>query len=137
MNIFYSKLFIVLLSFLFFFINIYLFYPVLTSSSLIFPYSIRKFDIVIQYPLLWQKIKYIYYLISYISIFIITNSLLSFNLKNSIKKRNKKNSKPQIFETGLNLLVGYDNLNQEKIYIPEKALYQNILVTGTIGSRKN
>ena len=33
------------------------------------------------------------------------------------------------------LLIGTNSITQEKIFIPEKGLYQNILVTGTIGSR--
>ena len=33
------------------------------------------------------------------------------------------------------LLIG-ENLSHEKIYIPEKGLYQNFLITGTIGSGK-
>ena len=36
----------------------------------------------------------------------------------------------------LNLLIGYDFNSKEKIYIPESGLYQNFLITGTIGSGK-
>ena len=43
----------------------------------------------------------------------------------------EKNNKNNI----INLLIGIDN-NNNKIFIPEKGLYQNILVTGTIGTGK-
>ena len=36
----------------------------------------------------------------------------------------------------LSLLVGYDINTKQKIYIPESGLYQNFLITGTIGSGK-
>ena len=39
-------------------------------------------------------------------------------------------------ESSLNLLVGHDNLSNTNIIIPESGLYQNFLITGTIGSGK-
>lgn len=36
----------------------------------------------------------------------------------------------------LQLLVGYDSESKSSIYIPESGLYQNFLITGTIGSGK-
>ena len=36
----------------------------------------------------------------------------------------------------LNLLIGYEINTKRKIYIPESGLYQNFLITGTIGSGK-
>ena len=36
----------------------------------------------------------------------------------------------------LNLLIGYDEKTNENIYVPEAGLYQNFLITGTIGSGK-
>ena len=36
----------------------------------------------------------------------------------------------------INLLIGLDNITKKKIYIPEKGLYQNFLITGTIGTGK-
>ena len=38
-------------------------------------------------------------------------------------------------ENKLQLYVGKNNLNQ-KVYLEENGLYQNILITGTIGSGK-
>ena len=36
----------------------------------------------------------------------------------------------------LQLLVGFDKTTKSNIYIPENGLYQNFLITGTIGSGK-
>ena len=135
MHIFYSKLFIILLSLLLYLINIYIFLPVLNSNNLIFPYSIKRFDIVQCYPMLWQNIKLIYYITSYFSILIIINSLLNFKNKKTTYKSGKNNMDSASIKPGLNLLVGKNSSTQENVYIPENALYQNILVTGTIGSR--
>ena len=70
---------------------------------------------------------------------IISSTVLSkltfINLSNNNKI--KKNSKTNAYKSSnnLNLLVGKDS-NNEYIYIPEKGLYQNILITGTIGTGK-
>ena len=52
------------------------------------------------------------------------------------KSKNEKNNIKNNFNfNNLNLLIG-ENLNKNKIYIPESGLYQNFLITGTIGSGK-
>lgn len=137
MRTFYYKLLATLISFLFFLINIYVFSPILTATTLIFPYSVHSFDIIGLYPRVWKTIKLIYYITSYISLFLITNSLLSF--KKRILKKEFKSKKHNFKEpiSGLNLFLGYNSLTNQKVYILEKSLYQNILVTGTIGSREN
>lgn len=120
-----------------FLINIYIFYPILNSSDLIFPYAIHKFNIVKQYPTVWNLIKMVYYISSYTSILIIVNSILTFRKKSIVKREKQGKTINKNIENELNLFVGYNSITQQKIYIPEKSLYQNILITGTIGSRKN
>ena len=60
-----------------------------------------------------------------------------FFIKNKTPKNkkilNNKNFKDPI--TPLSLLIGEDS-NNSKIYVPEAGLYQNFLITGTIGSGK-
>lgn len=125
------------ISFLLFLISIYIFYPILNSSDLIFPYAIHKFNIVKQYPTVWNFIKMVYYISSYTSILIIVNSILTFRKKPFVKQAKQEKSINKNIENGLNLFVGYNSITQQKICIPENSLYQNILITGTIGSRKN
>jgi len=93
--------------------------------------------------LLWKYIK-IAFIFTYIfSNFIFSNFLFNIffikifsnifqNYKNKINSKNKniKNI------SKLNLLIGEDYIKNEKIYIPESGLYQNFLITGTIGSGK-
>ena len=69
--------------------------------------------------------------------FLTLNSFtIFFNFKKNPKKK-ENTDEDLINKNNLNLLVGINSDNQKQIFIPEKGLYQNILVTGTIGSRKN
>ncbi len=114
-----------------FFILIFLFNPILTSNSIIFPYAIHPFDIVKVYPNTWILIKKFYFLsffFSYLILFIKFSKKFKFS-----KKANSKNLL-LIQKNNLSILVGISN--NIPIYIPENGLYQNILITGTIGSGK-
>ena len=76
---------------------------------------------------------------------IISNSIYSILFKKNLKKHIRfKNSlfekKKNIFSKNISnelfLFVGNNSENNEKIFLPEKSLYQNILITGTIGTGK-
>ena len=73
------------------------------------------------------------------SIIIILNFIYNcFFIKLFNKKENNSDKINLNFYTpssNLNLYIG-KNIENKKIYIPEKGLYQNILITGTIGSGK-
>ena len=118
-----------------FFILIYL-RPIFEAQNLIFPYAIHPFDISTKYPEVWKNLKIIYIIFSCFSISVLINFLLNFFLKNSPKNTKINNKlKNEIDKTKPYLLIG-KNSNGENIYLPETGLYQNILVTGTIGSGK-
>ena len=112
----------------------------------------RDFDICIEQPVLWHYIK-IAFIISYVgsSIFIF-NSIYSIFLSiynkiahkkdkfkiNKHKTTHRHSFFPSLIEKksfNLNLLIGLDE-NGQKIALNEKSLYQNILITGTIGTGK-
>lgn len=123
-------LFLVILITLFF-ILIFLFNPILTSNSLIFPYAIHPFDIVKVYPNTWTFIKKFYFLSLFFSYLIL---FLKFSKKIKFSKKVNLKNLPLPQENKLSLLVGFSN--NFPIYISENGLYQNILITGTIGSGK-
>lgn len=114
--------------------------PIFTTNALIFPYAITPFDICKQYPDLWILLKKLYWICFFISYFIVYNFLYNNIQKYFQIKKNKlafnKTYSTSLSKNSLNLLVG-NNFLGDPIYIPEKGLYQNILITGTIGSRKN
>lgn len=120
-------------------ITLFFFSPIFKANSLIFPYAIHEFDICKLYPDIWIIIKRTYVIISFISysllIFkvLIKNKAQIYKLKisNSRKNENLKTNNNGI----LNLIVGIDE-NNNIVNIEENGLYQNILITGTIGSGK-
>lgn len=120
----------------------------------------HPFDICNKNPIIWQYIKLTFIITYFFSNIILSNFLFNtifinisskkFNInksktknKNKIKIKDKKinnhnyeckSKKNKI--TKLNLLIGEDLNKNIKIFIPESGLYQNFLITGTIGSGK-
>ena len=147
------NLFVYLLCF-FIFSNIYFsfFAEIFNSEHIIFPYAIYPFDICSLYPQTWSFIKKAYcivfticYTIIHFSIVIKISKFLHikniklFNFKDyKISKKIKNlSSKTDISNSDniLRLKIGCLDSNVP-IYISEKGLFQNILITGTIGSGK-
>ena len=139
--------------FIFSFISFKIFNPIYTATEIIIPYGIHPFDICSKNPKLWEIIKTTYIFTSSISFFLIghliyTRIILKIiqkfkdikykfkektnktKITNKIIKNNTKN-----FPKSLSLKIGKDEDNNT-IFIPESGLYQNFLITGTIGSGK-
>ena len=110
-----------------------IFKPILKTNSLIFPYAINKFDICKVYPETWKLIKKFYFITFEISYSIFLSKLF----KNLKFKENSQKLKKCIVSTDdkLKLIVGTDE-NNRIVEIEENGLYQNIFITGTIGSGK-
>ena len=91
--------------------------------------NMRIFNFLIDDPFLW-KITKIAFIVS--SIF---SALIIFYFVYSLfcSRRKHDTNKQEVPTFGL--LIGLDK-DKNKVYISEKGLYQNILVTGTIGSGK-
>lgn len=139
MNNFIKKLSLIL--FLFVLINLIifiLFKPIFYSNHILITFCINPFNICEKYPHFWNNFKEVFIISNIISSIIISN-FLSLKILALFKKTNSNNiiipSKLNKTNDSLSLLVGLDN-NNNKVYIPEKGLFQNILVTGTIGSGK-
>ena len=145
------KVFLILFCTTFFiFLHFHFFYSIYTAEELIIPYGLKPFDICSKNPALWKYIKIIHIASFSFSMIIIINFFISkllikkdFKLENFQSKKIKTNSK--LFTTcqnkvntsdSLQLLIGFDETSKMDIYIPESGLYQNFLITGTIGSGK-
>jgi len=120
-------------SFIFVFLSIYilLFYPIYTSEHIMVNFAINPFDICEVYPDIWEKLKFYFIAISGFSSLIIINIMYSTIFSKKIKKSHTKSNK----SNGLSLIVSNNN-SGNSIVLPEASLYQNILITGTIGSGK-
>lgn len=86
-------------------------------------------------PYLWFLIK-----LFYITFHVLFSSILSSSIYNVYRNKHPLNKKPNSFVNDtipdLNLYVGNSFETDTKVFIPEKGLFQNILVTGTIGTGK-
>ena len=131
----------IILYFLFYLLALFLglliifliFKPIFTAESLIFPYAVHPFDICKLYPDTWNLLKKAYiilFLISY-NIFLIKLFRKFYRPIQKIPKKKQIN----IVESPLKLIIGTTD-NNELIEISEQGLYQNIFITGTIGSGK-
>lgn len=132
-----------LLGFWFFFfilIGIILFKPIYLANSIIIPYSLHPYDICTRYPDAWQKIKFYFVVFYIVSTFLCGNFVYSllfkkYHSKVSTKIKNQKTMLSHSNSKSLLLLAGKDE-SENFISIPEKSLYQNIFVCGTIGTGK-
>ncbi len=91
--------------------------------------NFKIFNFLIDNPFLWNSTKIVFVLSYIFSLLILLNLIFSFFKKKNTTYYNQ--NKAPVF----GLYVGKDE-NNNKVYIPESGLYQNILVTGTIGSGK-
>lgn len=136
---FFSRLlFVTLFSFTFCFIAFILFKPIYTATSLTIPYSLNPYDICIKYPVAWKYIKFSFIVFFLLSSLICSNSIFSLFSNKFPKPTNTTNENLVDYRNHKNellLFVG-NNESNNLVFIPEKSLYQNILVTGTIGSGK-
>lgn len=129
---------------------------VIYGNNIVFPYALNHFLIDIEYPEIWKYIKIYFFVINIFTPIII---LIIYNFKKYetwkyLYLKNKKeesgffkqdyisNSKIKekkingiIREKSLHILIGFDE-NKNAIYLEEKALFQNILITGSIGTGK-
>ncbi len=113
------------------------FYPIFVSDEIIITYGLHPFNICLKNPLLWKYIKIVFVFTYIFSSFIFSNFIFNQFIARFFIKNDKKISvfkNPKVDFSKLNLLIG--KFNNENVYIPEKGLYQNFLITGTIGSGK-
>ena len=113
-----------------------IFQEIFYSNNILIDFALHPFNICEKYQNLWQFIKITYVLSFSLSVLIVSNLIYSI----IFSKQNNKEIKNTITtyegtSDSLNLLIG-NNLDGNPVYINEKGLYQNILITGTIGSGK-
>lgn len=123
---------------IFIFILFFVFKDIFYSNNILIDFAIHPFNICEKYPDLWDFIKITYVLFYCGVVLIISNFIYSFIFRKNENLINE-NEATGICNTSnnskLNLLVG-KNEKGNMLYIDENGLYQNILITGTIGSGK-
>lgn len=112
------------------------FSPVFKATRFIIPYAFYPFDICVKAPIAWKYIKIAYCISSAWTGLLISNSIYCLVFKGKIKFDSFKKSSIDKKAFGINLFLGKDFNTNVPVYLAEKSLYQNILVTGTIGTGK-
>ena len=111
------------------------FSPIYKLNSVYISYGLYPYDICQKQPKLWNFLKIVFIYSSLINLIIISNTIYpKFNSSFHISRQPTPPS-DIINPNNLELLIGND-LHGNAIHIPEKGLYQNIIITGTIGSGK-
>ena len=153
--------FVVLFSLLYCYLGYKVFSDILYANSVIITYGIHPFDICVKNPDLWKYIK-LAFVISYLFSSIIISNFIYFISEKLVKKlidtfkniseklnilKKKKREKSQKVSLSssffvdkknedLKLFIGNSFEDKSTIYLSSKSLYQNVLVTGTIGTGK-
>lgn len=120
-------------------ITFFIFRPVFMANEVIIRYGVHPFDICSKNPDLWHWLKLLYVIcFSFSSCilahFIYVRVFIHFSFFQA-KKIPKSINDSSSVKNGLHLCIGED-LHHKKILVPESGLYQNFLITGTIGSGK-
>ena len=132
-----NRIFCIFFIFISCLVSLNIFYPIFISDEIIINYGVHPFNICLKNPLLWKYIKIVFIFTYVFSNFIFSNFIFNQFLVKFFVKKDKKSSGSKVLESNLsklNLLIG--KFNNEDVFIPEKGLYQNFLITGTIGSGK-
>ena len=121
------------------------FKPIFIANEIIIPYGLNPFDICQDNPILWYYIKLFFVIFYLFSNIIISNFLINHIFRfieklpiAKIKKFNKSFSKREDVKNNelINILIGENEIGEE-VYIPEKGLYQNFLITRNNRFREN
>ena len=123
-------------------VTFYFFYPIFISEEVIITYGLHPFDICAEIPELWSFIKVSFVFCSLFSFFVLGNLFFNFAFEcfplifsflplSTSRKHLQSNS----FDESLHIVVGKDEHNC-LVSIPKSGLFQNFLITGTIGSGK-
>ena len=132
---FLKLLFIIMFSFLITRISFIIFANPLSSNEIVLHLSVHNIDLSQKNSSLWDIIKKVFIYSQIFSSIFISNKISKTIFKNSHTKKYKNIYNKNQFDNELYLTIGKD-LSGTPIYIPEKGLFQNILITGSIGCGK-
>ncbi len=130
-----KSVFILSFTITFIIISFIIFLPLYISDTVYIGYALFPYNICEKQPTLWLHAKIVFAISYLISLLIISNSLFDYIFKFKSTKSPTSSLEPSVNKNSLQLLIGV-NPDNNPVYVPEKGLYQNILITGTIGSGK-
>ena len=112
--------------------------PVFNASEISYSLGFVNIELSKKFPTAWINLKNIYCLTCFLSFLIIINSVFSISqifLSGIIHSNSQDLPMIQSDDNKLSVHIG-QNSKKELVSIPINGLYQNVLVTGSIGSGK-
>ena len=128
-------LFFIIYQLFLFILSYIIFRPIFVLTEIVVPYGIHPIDICYNSNL-WNFIKLSFVFCYIFTIIVLSLKLLMFYIKFKYRTLIKSNSLVKYNNKLISLLIGYDADSKRNIYIPESGLFQNFLITGTIGTGK-
>ena len=115
--------------------SIILFKPIIFSQIPNIQSNLKIFDFILEDKIMWQNTKIMYIILIILNTSIISNYFYSKFIHKILNSKKENSQLPNIDLSKLHLTIGKDK--EEKLtYLSEKSLYQNILITGGIGTGK-
>lgn len=112
------------------------FKPIFIAESIVIPYAIYPFDICKAAPIAWRYMKMAYVLSLFYICFIFAFSFSSKFMKGKVFIHKRDRNPFSLQSHGIHLYLGKLASNNSPVYLSESSLFQNILITGTIGTGK-
>lgn len=110
------------------------FHQIILDDIFILQFGSFALNVPSSNPILWENIKLIFLIFAFLANLITFNYLIEQLL--SVLKHSSTHILKYPVSDSLNLVIGQKSDSLEKVFIPEKGLFQNILITGAIGSGK-
>lgn len=142
-----SNIFLIFLLSLYSFFLYIFFKDLFYSNNIILDLDFKKIDFCNDFLLVWKKVKKLFIYSNILIIFLIYfyftyddryEILKEFKELLIQTKNNKRDIRKEIHtikEEKMQFLIGFDE-NKEEVFIDEGGLFQNILITGSIGTGK-
>ena len=115
--------------------SIILFKPIIFSQIPNIQSNLKIFDFILEDKIMWQNTKIMYIILIILNTSIISNYFYSKFIHKILNSKKENSQLPNIDLSKLHLTIGKDK-EEKLIYLSEKSLYQNILITGGIGTGK-
>ena len=116
------------------FFNFILFTPIYETKS--YTYTLFSSEYTID-PWLWDNIKLYYSITIFVTWILISNNIFGKLILPELFSFNKNVANCQLENKNeISLYIGTNKFMNSPVIIPENGLYQNILITGTIGTGK-
>ena len=115
--------------------SIILLKPIIFSQIPNIQSNLKIFDFILEDKIMWQNTKIMYIFLIILNTSIISNYLYSKFIHKILNSKKENSQLPNIDLSKLHLTIGKDK-EEKLIYLSEKSLYQNILITGGIGTGK-